>query len=235
MWAQGTTSSPQPSVLQGHVRQVGDVVFFRAPDGTEHELYDFSIGVGDSVRYEVFGSDMYLHVISVASMLIQGVPHRVIQFDTDTEFITPESFFQDRWIEGIGSIHGPLAPIRAMDIEDTPQMDSTRTTCFLEGSTMLWQHASYTDCTNNIISSVQDLHAAIVRPYPNPSSGQVTITGLPHGTWPYRMLDALGRTVLQGHLNGADGAQIDIAALPAGPYLLQVGMPAVAHLRLIKE
>lgn len=235
LWAQATINMPPPPVMQGHVRQVGEHVLFLDPAGVQHTLYDFSIPMGGTVHYQLPGDlELDLTVIAIDSLLIQDVYHKVIQFDTSDVFISPETRFSDRWIEGMGSIHGPLATHFTNFIEDWPSMDSTRTTCFLQGDTRLWHHPDYTDCAINISNSMEDLHRAAVRIFPNPAADRIQLEGLPPGVQEYKVLDALGRVALQGRSTGSTTTLINVSSLPSGLYLLQLGTPAATH-HLLKE
>jgi hypothetical protein len=55
--------------------------------------------------------------------------------------------------------------------------------------------------------------------YPNPTTGQLTLSGLPYGAVYVHITDALGRTCLQQTI--ADG-QVDLSSQPAGLYFVQV-------------
>ena len=56
--------------------------------------------------------------------------------------------------------------------------------------------------------------------FPNPVSEILTIAGLPAGTFPGKLLDAQGKTVLE--LSFTDGKQIDLSGYAAGFYTLSV-------------
>ena len=72
-------------------------------------LYDFSLNVGDSVLFDIHGIyPEWLKVVNVDSILINGDYYRKLKFDELTMNAFDE--LNEIWIEGIGSIHGPLFP-----------------------------------------------------------------------------------------------------------------------------
>ena len=60
-----------------------------------------------------------------------------------------------------------------------------------------------------------------VRMYPQPAKGTLHVSGVTNGT-AYRLIDAQGRVVVQGTLQGAN-ASIDIRSLVAGMHVLELG------------
>jgi hypothetical protein len=81
-------------------------VYFRSEyyysDGQEHLLYDFSVDVGDTVRFYSLWSGLQkkeMTVKSIDSILIDNHYRKRINFDH-------ENSGEESWIEGIGSTHG---------------------------------------------------------------------------------------------------------------------------------
>ena len=236
MWAQATTDPPPTALFEGLVRQVNDLVLFMDTLATLDTLYDFGIQIGDSVRYTMQGlADLYLNVVSLDSLLIQDVYHKVIQFDTSDALQTLESFVSGRWIEGVGSIHGPLAPIRVEDLEDWYFMDSTRTICYRQDGPVLWQHPDFPECTVNILLGTAATAKPEVRVLPNPASHLIRVQGLPRGNWAWRVIDARGATELEGRTSGTDPCAIDVRSLTTGIHVLWISAPVPIHLRFVKE
>lgn len=234
MFAQHTTSGAPAPTMEGHVRQVGDIVLYRDLSGVTDTLYDMSLQVGDSVRYDIpWGGPFHLSVIAIDSLLIQGAYHRVIQFDTSDVF-TLESWSTDRWIEGIGSMHGPLAPHHTQFVEDWFLMDSTRTTCYAQGS-VLWMHPSYGSCIANIILGVDERSTDRISASPNPAREELLVNGLPHVPCGYRILDPLGRLQKAGTTSGNGTLRVDLRALQSGLHILQLDAMPMRSIRFLKE
>lgn len=90
----------------------------------------------------------------------------------------------------------------------------------------------------NGATGIGDLTELPMRVYPNPARDMVTMELEASGTVQYRVLDALGREVLQGSMaaGGTLRHNIDVAALNAGLYQLEVrSMQGIATARLIIE
>lgn len=62
--------------------------------------------------------------------------------------------------------------------------------------------------------------AVQLRMFPNPVSDVLTLAGLPAGTFPGKLLDAQGKTILE--LSLTDGKQIDLSGYAVGFYTLSV-------------
>lgn len=129
----------------------------------------------------------------------------------------------DTWIEGIGSIHGPLAPrIPSALGYHYGFPDSTRTTCYYRWQDQFWHHPGYTDCITNITLGMDELDAPPITVHPNPAMDAVHVSGLPPQRWHYRLFDVTGRIHATGISTGHGPHRIDLQALPAGMYVLRI-------------
>lgn len=217
-------SAPQagsalPSTI-GFARAVGDVVLFRDTLGVIDTLYDFSLLPGDSVFYpEPIGG--YVRVEEVSSIVVAGVAHRVIAFEPFLEQVP--SFFVERWIEGIGSVHGPLFPRYPRNFETEVPGDSLRLTCFKRNDVLLWTHPDYPDCVTNIIQGTDDLSGSDrgISIWPNPGAQELLVGsgGMPIAS--VLLCDAQGSVVLQ-HTAPQGSNTINTSALASGLYTVRV-------------
>lgn len=219
MYATPTAGTTPVAIFQGYTRQVGDIVLFMAPSGGMDTLYNFALQVGDSMRYTEFGIDFWLTITSIGQVQIQGEAHKVFHFSE--QVLTLEDILTDTWIEGIGSIHGPLASRTPSELGlHYAFPDSTRLTCYAQDGTVLWTHGGYSDCVVNIVLTSPEL--AIERPiiHPNPASSYLIVSGLVAG--PYSMLlhDAVGRIVWHTTLRGTE-SRLDLPPLVPGLYHLR--------------
>lgn len=214
------------ALFRGYTRQEGPVVLFRDAGGTVDTLYNFALQVGDSMRFGRPGSGFEdkLAVLAIGQVLVNGVAHKVFHFSMSTVHYTLESFLSDTWIEGIGSIHGPLAPRSMGDLEDWYPFtfpDSTRLACYARDEVVLWQHEGYPACITNIQLATNELDHAPLRAYPNPSQGFLSVESPLGGRFTISLRDVLGRVAL--HEDGSGTSQhFDLRALPCGPYLLMM-------------
>lgn len=234
--AHHTWDGSPSSTYMGAVRQTGSLVLFLDTTLTVDTLYNFNLQVGDSMRYPDFGAPSpYLTVEAIDTVMIQDYPHRRYKFSEYPQ--TLEDLFTDTWIEGMGSIHGPLAPRMPSSLGYHYGFpDSTRTTCYFRWQDQLWHHPGYPSCTSNILMGMEGPDKPVAHLYPNPATDAVKVDGLPSGKWPYRITDALGRICLQGWLGFTAGrALIDLGELPKGLYLMHIGSPVPGIFRLMKE
>ena len=224
VFAQGTTEPLPPAELRGLVRQDGNVVLFLNGAGTADTLYDFGLQVGDSMRYISDWYDTYLPVVAVDSIPIAGSYRRVVRFGA--YFLTLEDALTDTWIEGVGSIHGPLAPRLPNTLGVNYGLpDSTRTTCFLQDEVLLWNHPGYPNCIVNILLGVLESGPRLrLVLHPNPGT-TLQLTGLGQRPALLRLLDVQGRIVHEG-IPATEHAPVDLGELHPGTYLVEVQLAA---------
>lgn len=201
-----------PEQFEGLARQQGELVMGLREDLTVDTLYDFGLEVGDSTHYYIDDwLSEWLHVAEVSSMLIDGVEKRVIHFE---EVIDAPAVLQERWIEDIGSIHGPLFPASPVTFA-TEWPDSLLLTCYGRNDTVLWDHPDYDGCEVNILLGTDELLSwSPLRVFPNPSNGPLSVEWPGHRSFRIRVLDALGSCVFQ---DLAIGSRADLALMDAAP------------------
>lgn len=203
----------------GWSRTVDDRVFFRDSTGAVAILYDFSLQGGDSVFYPEPIND-FLRVAQVNSISIAGVPHRLIDFEPYLGLI-PASL-EERWIEGIGSIHGPLFPRYPRSFSTEVPGDSLMLTCYERAGALLWDHPGYPACTVNIIQSNRDLPRAKdqLNVWPNPGYREIHVAW-GTGTSGVIVRDLQGKIILRSKLQGGL-CRIDTSALEKAMYIVQL-------------
>ncbi len=159
-------------MVQGYVRSVDNVVLYRNEENVIDTLYNFDLSVGDSANFDFGNMSLDLAVESVDSVVINGEYVKRINF---LEPITIGFFsFNEHWIEGVGSIHGPLFPANARIFsEEIP--DSLMLTCSKSNGDLYWDNPFYDACVVNIILSLETPFPANIGFYPNPVSDFLTI------------------------------------------------------------
>lgn len=217
--------APEPA-FKGYTRQEGNLVLFQNGSVTLDTLYNFALQVGDTMRFGVLGSEFidFLSVEAINQVMVQGVGHKVFHFSTSAYNMTLESYLSDTWIEGIGSIHGPLAPMYRNDLTDYYPFtfpDSTRLTCYGQGGAMLWQHGGYPACTTNIQLAIDEVASPPFQIYPNPAHELLTVESAFGGIRTISLLDATGRVVLTTSGNGAQ-TTVGLGKIRPGPYVLRL-------------
>ncbi|HRD51580.1 MAG TPA: T9SS type A sorting domain-containing protein [Flavobacteriales bacterium] len=226
--------APAPE-FRGLVRQTGDVVLFLDEEGMTDTLYDFRLQAGDSMRYVSDFYDTYLPLLAVDSIMIQNIYHKVFHFGQYV--LSLEEALSDTWIEGIGSIHGPLAPRMPFTLGHNYGMpDSTRVTCYVQNDVTLWSHAGYPGCIANIILSVEEQESGANRItlHPNPGT-TLQLTGQGQRPANLRLIDIQGRMVLEANAV-MEQQNVDASALLAGAYVVEVTTDVGRQvLRWVKE
>lgn len=197
-----THNGGEPQQIEGLVRQEGDIVLSLRDDMSTDTLYDFSLSVGDSTHYLIDGwYSTWLHAIAVDSVLVGGGYRHTLLFD---EPQLPPDELRECWIEGIGSIHGPLFPGQARTFMTEVPGDSLMLTCFGIDQTVLWNHPGYETCEVNILLGLDEQVSAARRLHPNPGSDHFTIP-LEHSEGlRLEIFDATGRAILHDlSINGS--------------------------------
>lgn len=182
-------------------------------------LYDFSLNIGDSVLFDLYGMyPEWLHVINVDSVQINGAYYRRLKFEEPS--ISAFDWLDEEWIEGIGSKHGPLFPAFPVKFsEEIP--DSMLLTCTYSDYQQIWQHPSYQSCYVNIVLGVDQLKFSDFRIYPNPFVDKIHIENIGLQKYELTVLNSLGQTISQTQINN-ENTTIDVADLKAGIYFLRI-------------
>lgn len=235
IYASSTSETSPVPVFHGYVRQSNDLVLFRDEFGVVDTLYDFGLQVDDSIHYASSFVDTFLSVTSIDSVLIQGAYHKVFNFSD--HMLSLEEWLTDTWIEGIGSIHGPLAPRIPSTLGYNQAFpDSTRLTCYVQESITLWHHGAYPECAVNITLSLDDVDEdRLSGIWPNPFRDVVSVQIPGPGPWNFVISDLLGRIHMAGSVQTLYPSRaLDLGALQPGTYLLKVSGIRSVTFRMIK-
>jgi len=88
---------------QGLLREDSNIVYYIPPNGNEGILYDFNLEVGDTAYINnIFCTDIMVYVTNIDTIEQFGVARKRWHIADDLNYT------EEYWIEGIGSIHGPL-------------------------------------------------------------------------------------------------------------------------------
>lgn len=89
--------------FMGLLREAGNMVYYMQPNLTEGVLYDFNLQVGETAmvrNYFCYEQDIPVTVVSIDTVEYFGVERR--------QWLLQSEEFYDTWVEGIGSLSGPL-------------------------------------------------------------------------------------------------------------------------------
>ena len=132
-------------------------VLYIAPEDTIiRNLYDFSLGIGDTLFIKGLTEEYTAEVTEIDSILIQGEYRK--------QLITI-GYLGDRWIEGIGSEYGLFGTI-----ERHWEKYSYTLSCYVENGVPLYQEWPNSECFRcNLVSSVFDIRSiSRISVNPNP-------------------------------------------------------------------
>ncbi|NEN25414.1 T9SS type A sorting domain-containing protein [Cryomorpha ignava] len=159
-------------LFEGYIHSTDSVVMYRNPENVLDTLYDFRLSVGDSVLFDFGFVSEKIPVINIDNVEILGEEVMRIHF-AETAEIFGFVYFKEKWIYGVGSVHGPLAPARpGLYSDEIP--DSLYLTCSFSNSELYWDNPFYTDCLVNYILGIDDSEIAEISVYPNPYIDKVT-------------------------------------------------------------
>lgn len=220
-------------VYLGLLRAENSKVFYIDTLNQFDTLYDFSLNVGDSVLFDLYGMyPEWLQVVHVDSIQINGDYYKRLKFDEPS--ISAFDWVDEEWIEGIGSKHGPLFP--AFPIKFSEEMpDSMLVTCTFSNSQQVWQHPSYQICYVNIALGVDQLEIYDFKIYPNPFTDRIHIENIGLKQYELTILNSLGQIKKQVQVN-SENTIIDLAELKAGIYFLRIDNTVKAMtMKIIKK
>jgi hypothetical protein len=206
-------------LYRGLLREENNKVFYLDTINQLDTLYDFSLNVGDSVLFDLYGVDAeWLQVINIDSIQISGNYYRRLNFAEPT--INAFDELNEIWIEGIGSIHGPLFPNLPVKFsQEIP--DSMLVTCTFSNDQQVWQHLSYPSCHVNIVLGIDQLGLFDFQIYPNPFTDKIYVENIGLQQYEFTILNNLGQMIKQIQVNG-DNQTIDLSELKAGVYHLRI-------------
>ena len=202
----------------GSMQEADGIVLFRDTLSELNTLYNFNLQVGDSVFYEFDFEGVYIKISTVDSIEINGVAHRRLFFE---EPPFPPFELNEVWIQGIGSIHGPLFPLNP-SLFSSELPGSVDLICYKENDQVVWSNPDFNDCYINIVLSVVEIKGSAFNIYPNPAQNKVFISS-DNGIKikEVNIYNQLGQNVL--HQTSYDGS-IDVSSLMPGVYFVEVAV-----------
>lgn len=228
----GAGGDPEPI---GYAREEGDLVLFKDTLNALDTLYNFSLQPGDSVFYP-WPISSYLYVSGVHDETIAGEPHSVIEFEPFMGHVP--NVLSERWIQGIGSIHGPLFPRYPKSFSTEVPADSLILSCFERSGALIWSHPDYPYCVVNIIMRAPDskISSSMFNVRPNPGNDHVWIDGIDTDrAFDLVVYDLHGKVVLNRTLQSRN--DFDTSAIEPGAYtiVLRTYKNTFVRLKWMKE
>jgi|SRR5690554_1665403 len=160
-------------VYEGLTRKENSLILHIDNQNQLDTLYNFDLELGDSVFYDFSLFTSWIHVEEIQNIQINGESYRKFIFTEPIGYIAFDRL-NEIWIEGIGSIHGPLFPNSPRKFsEETP--DSLILTCTFSDNQEQYDHPNFLDCYVDITLHVENEKSLFLNIYPNPVSSVLTI------------------------------------------------------------
>ena len=149
-----------------YVRETATGEVFKYESGSEHRIYTFNLVAGDSVftGYQIGGIDAYAQVDIVDSILINNSFRKRIIFDP---------WFNEVWIEGIGSLSMPFSPF----INSFFSGLQFSLLCVCDSANVTYQKPGWNTCYY-VFTGMDNARESLsmVTVYPNPLTSATRIT-----------------------------------------------------------
>lgn len=211
----GHTYRPLNSVYLREDTLSGKVYKVDFSDSSEIVFYDFSLVMGDSALSKVVADSELVFVTDISTVNIGGELRKQITFSPPGD----SPLCNDRWIEGVGSIFGPLGP--EVYIYDCWHYEAYLT-CYRDTNTTL-----YGDCTPIGIGEIgsQPLDAPNIKIWPNPVSDVLHINAS-EKIFHVDIRDATGRKM---KCNADAWGNVNTSGLAEGLYFAQIKTLSAIH------
>ncbi len=204
-------------------------------DSTDHLLYDFSATIGDSIKMMHNGGySIVWYVFNEGTVNISGQSRRFIDVESKNGKVR-----QEKWIEGIGSDKGLLAPVTSQVGFDLFRFQLSCFTNLVTGFQYEPLQSFFNGdkafkCSDNV--SLREFFGSQEVPliFPNPTSGKIFLQ------WPGQPLDVsvvnpTGQEILKKEIES--GGTLDLESHPQGVYILRLSKNGqfVASQKIIKN
>ena len=204
----------------GNLREENGTVIFMDTVYSIDTIYNFNLQTGDSVFYDFGFGTNYLQVETIDSIEINGEYHKRFHFEEPNY---PPMFLSEIWIEGIGSIHGPLFPkYPGVFSDEIP--DSLKLTCYKVDNSVIWSNPFYENCYVSIILSTSEIIESHLKIFPNPVKNELRIE-IPKnesGNYVISIFDLFGKTISKKTYNKTEIIEINMTSLKNSFYILQI-------------
>lgn len=147
-----------------YIRETDNKVYFKPTYGDEYLLYDFNLQKGDeTIIGNEAGENIHINVLNVDTVIYFGVERKRWTLKASGEAT-------DQWIEGVGSIQGPLQSF----YWETVVCPSWELTCSYQDTDLTYKKEGATYCYYESLEGLEEHTASIqCQLSPNPiSSGQ---------------------------------------------------------------
>ena len=204
---------------RGLIRSEGDLVLYLDTLNQLDTLYNFGLTEGDSVLFNLYGENAeWLEIIEEGSIELNGEVYKTLKFEEPVMIAFDR--LDEMWIEGIGSIHGPLFPNYPVKFSQVIP-DSMMLTCTYSNQLTVWDNPFYSDCYINIVQGLDDLRLLNLKIYPNPFTDRIRIENKDFNPLNISISNGLGQEVKSFKIKGSD-TSLDLSSLRNGFYFMTI-------------
>lgn len=198
--------------------RVNDQKVWAIASGLSEEilLYDFGVEIGDTLHLQFLDFEAFIdyYTETVETIIIDGETRKMIRFQTSYGI-------PDVWIEGIGSIMGPLD--RGYFIVDA----QPGLTCYLKDGEVIYKTEETESCesglTCSIVTSSEEIFQAnAVKIFPNPANTDVWVESKTQGPILVEIFAADGRLISKAAYPDGQMVRVNTAALAPGVYSFKI-------------
>lgn len=220
----------------GLIKEEDGIVYFNDTLNNIDTLYNFNLQVGDSVLYNFYGMvSEYLEIINIDSIEINNSFHK--RYYIEESSLEP-FYLEEVWIEGIGSIHGPLFTKYPVVFSNESIADSLFVTCYKSDNNIIWNNPNYDSCFVHIVMSINKEQNNQLILFPNPVNDILKIE-LQENNYKIARISVyniLGSLKSEKTFENIDPILIDVTRLLSGIYILQIEIDNKNYIKkIIKE
>lgn len=233
LYSTNDSSFQQNFVYQGLTRSANNRILYLDENYKLDTLYDFNLNIGDSVLFNLNGMHPEkIPVTAIDSIQLNGEYYKRVKFAEP--ILNAFDELNEVWIEGIGSIHGPLFPNfpRKFSLESP---DSILLTCTYSDNQQVWKNTSYSSCYIKIVLGIETQAVWDFKIYPNPFSDRITLKSDRKEKFDLTIINSLGQVVRKMKITSINET-IDLSELNYGIYLLSINDKEITKtIKLIKK
>lgn len=173
----------------------------------EYLMYDFSIGVGDSVLIGIMGT-VYLVVDSISEITINQTERKKYWLSCT---MMPE--YSETWIEGIGSNKGICWSGSANVVGGWSWF-----LCMSENGELIYMNPNYESCY--LFTEIEEIEKSSLKIFPNPTKNTLSIENIENiDIESISLLNTKGQLIKQFDSNKTS---FDISNISSGCYVLKI-------------
>jgi len=214
----------------GLIREDSGIVYYIRPDGMKGILYNFNLDAGDTCTIVNFCSNykILVHISDRDTVEYFGIERLRLRL------IDNNPGYTDQWIQGIGSIHGPIHTLMQ---HCNPPYFRWDLLCYHHDDSLQYIMPGYTDCIYTNVGIREPITSDDVIIYPNPAREKFEVRSAEFGVEKIEIFDLQSRKLIEQHFPaGEKNVEMTVSKLLPGTYICKIsyGNQAIIRIILIK-